>query len=226
MEQTLVKGEAIKKTYHRNAEDVEALKGVDFEIASGDFVAVMGPSGSGKTTFLDVVGCLDNLTSGKLEISGQDVSKLKDKGLTKLRRKTISFIFQRSFLIPTLTALENVKLPLIFARLNEKQKKAEELLDRVGLDHRMHHLPRELSGGEMQRVAIARALVTDPEILLADEPTGNLDTKNGQQIFDLFKKFNESGLTIIVATHDEGFGRQAKRILYLHDGVVAKPVNR
>jgi len=184
----------------------------------------MVPSGSGKTTLLDILGCLDRVSTGKLEVLDKNVSVLKESSLVKVRRANIGFVFQEFLLIPTLTALENVELPLLFAKLPQERDLAVRLLEKVGLAKRINHLLKQLSGGERQRVAIARALVTSPKILFADEPTGNLDTKSGQQIFDIFKELNQKdGLTIVLTTHNNKLGLQAKRIIYLKDGrIVSK----
>jgi len=221
MNNILIKASKINKTYKLFAEDIKAVKDVDLEISQGEFIAIMGPSGSGKTTLLDILGCLDRVSTGKLQVLDNDVSKLKESSLVKIRRANIGFVFQEFLLIPTLTALENVELPLLFAKLPQERKLAVDLLKKVGLGDRVNHLPKQLSGGERQRVAIARALVTSPKILFADEPTGNLDTKSGQQIFDIFKELNQKdGLTIVLTTHNNKLGLQAKRIIYLKDGCI------
>ena len=217
----IIKTENLTKTYDLTAEKIHAVNGVSLNIQQGDFVALMGPSGSGKTTLLDIMGCLDRISSGRLEVLGKDVSSVKENALVNIRRKGISFIFQDFLLISSLTALENVELPLYFSRQAQERSKSTEVLKKVGLAHRINHLPKQLSGGERQRVAIARALATSPKILLADEPTGNLDTKSAQEIFNLFKKLNkEEGLTIIVATHNPKLGSQASKIVYLQDGKI------
>ncbi|MBN1869296.1 MAG: ABC transporter ATP-binding protein [Candidatus Omnitrophica bacterium] len=210
----------MSKVYHLPAEDIYAVNNIDLDIHEGDYVAIMGPSGSGKTTLLDILGCMDSLSSGELKVLGFDVSGKKEDELVKIRRGHIGFVFQEFLLIPTLTALENVEIPLHFARKNVKRAECIDLLGKVGLKHRINHLPKQLSGGEKQRVAIARALMASPKILIADEPTGNLDTKNSQEIFNVFQKLNQEGLTIIVATHDEQLGKQARRILHLKDGKI------
>lgn len=221
MDDILIKAEKISKVYRLPAEEIRAMQEITLDIRSGEFIAIMGPSGSGKTTLLDILGCLDKISSGKLQVLGKDVSALKENSLVNMRRRNIGFVFQDFLLIPTLTALENVELPLLFARMPQEHKKAEELLKRVGLGSRLNHLPKEISGGERQRVAIARALVTSPKLLLADEPTGNLDTKSGQEIFDIFKDLNQKdGLTIVLTTHNPRLGSQAGRIIYLKDGRV------
>ncbi len=224
MSEILIKAEKITKAYRLPAEEIKAVKDVDLEIRSGEFVAIMGPSGSGKTTLLDILGCLDKISSGRLQIMGKDVSRVNENSLVNIRRRNMGFVFQEFLLIPTLTALENVELPLIFSGLPQGREKAESLLKKVNLGHRVNHLPREMSGGERQRVAIARALVTSPRLLFADEPTGNLDTKTGQEIFNIFKDLNQKdGLTIVLTTHNNKLGSQAGRIIYLKDGrIVSK----
>ena len=221
MNELIVKAKNLTKVYKLFAEDVVAVNNVDLEIGSGEFVSIMGPSGSGKTTLLDIIGCLDSITSGRLEILGHDVSKTKEGRLVDIRRGTIGFIFQDFSLIPSLTALENIQLTLYFAGMKQEMQKSINLLKKVGLGHRINHLPRQLSGGEKQRVAIARALATEQKFLLADEPTGHLDTENSQEIFDIFKQLNkEKGLTVIVATHDAELGLKAGRVIYLKDGKI------
>jgi ABC-type antimicrobial peptide transport system, ATPase component len=219
MGKTIVKTEGLTKTYARGSEKINAVDGVSLEIGEGSFVALMGPSGSGKTTLLDLIGCLDSLTSGKLEVFGHDVSRSNENTLTKLRRGNIGFIFQEFLLIPSLTVIENIELSLYFARQAQDKERLKALLIKVDLGHRIGHLPKQLSGGERQRVAVARALAVSPKLLIADEPTGNLDTKNSQEIFDLFRKLNkEDDLTIILATHNPALGSQADRIINLRDG--------
>ena len=219
MGKIIIKTERLTKIYTRGSENIHAVDNVSLEISEGAFLALMGPSGSGKTTLLDLIGCLDSITSGKLEVFGRDVSHAKESVLTRLRRGNIGFIFQEFLLIPSLTVIENIELSLYFSRLPHKKEKLKELLTKVGLSHRIDHLPKQLSGGERQRVAIARALAVSPKLLIADEPTGNLDTKNSQEIFDLFRKLNkEDGLTIILATHNPALGSQADRIVNLRDG--------
>ena len=217
----VVKAEKLTKTYTLFAEEIMAVNGVDLEIEPGQFVSIMGPSGSGKTTLLDMIGCLDHSTSGRLHILGEDVSKMKESRLVKIRRGQIGFVFQDFSLIPTLTALENVQLASHFAGVPQDVSKSTTLLEKVGLGRRINHLPKQMSGGEKQRVAIARALVTGPQFLIADEPTGHLDTKNTSEILGVFKQLNEEEqLTIIVATHDEKLGRQTDRAVYLQDGKI------
>lgn len=220
-DEIIIKAEKLTKIYIRGTEKVYAVNGVDITIKAGEFVALMGPSGSGKTTLLDLIGCLDNVSSGSIEVFGRNVSGAKENSLVNLRRGHIGFIFQEFLLIPTLTVLENIELPLYFARLPQAKSDLKKLLNKVGLGRRINHLPRQLSGGERQRVAVARALAITPKFLIADEPTGNLDTKNSQEIVDLFKKLNkEDGLTIILATHNPALGSQADRIVNLRDGKI------
>ncbi|MCK9614178.1 MAG: ABC transporter ATP-binding protein [Candidatus Omnitrophica bacterium] len=219
MKNCMIKTNKLTKVYKLLAEEIYAVHDVDLEVAEGDFVAIMGPSGSGKTTLLDSLGCLTTITSGSLNILGKDVSKAKENTLVSMRRQSLGFVFQDFLLIPTLTAIENVQLPLLFARLPREARQAKELLESVGLGKRMNHLPKELSGGEKQRVAIARALITSPKILFADEPTGNLDTKNSNDIFSLLADLNKKeNLTIILTTHNPKLGSQAARVIYLKDG--------
>jgi putative ABC transport system ATP-binding protein len=215
----IVKSENLTKTYKLPCGDINALKGINFGINRGEFVVIMGPSGAGKTTLLNLIGCLDNLSTGSLKVLGNELSNLKEKYLANVRQKNIGFVFQDFFLIPSLSALENVEMAMHFARTQPNREKAINILKRVGLEHRLNHLPNELSGGEMQRVAIARSLAISPEILLADEPTGNLDVKNSQKIFDLLKEINEEeGVTILMATHNSKLGEQSKRVIHLSNG--------
>lgn len=221
MKKAVIKAAGLTKVYIRGTEEVYAVNGIDLEIHDGDFIALMGPSGSGKTTLLDLIGCLDNISSGHLEVFGKNVSDVKESGLVGLRRGHIGFIFQDFLLIPSLTAIENVELSLYFARRPQERKKLHELFEKVGLGHRINHLPKEMSGGERQRVAIARALAVSPKFLIADEPTGNLDTRSSQEIMDIFRKINkDEGLTVILATHNPKLGCQADCIMYLKDGKV------
>jgi putative ABC transport system ATP-binding protein len=224
MKEYVIKAEKLTKVYKLLAEEIYAVRNVDLEVTAGDFAAIMGPSGSGKTTLLDSLGCLTAITSGKLNVLGKDVSRARENTLVFMRRKFLGFVFQDFLLIPTLTALENVELPLLFARAAKQQARAIELLERVGLKNRINHLPKELSGGEKQRVAIARALITSPKILFADEPTGNLDTKSSGEIFGLLADLNKKdNLTVIMTTHNPRLGAQAGRVIYLKDGrIVSK----
>lgn len=213
----------LKKSFPRGDETVHALNGVSLEIKKGEFLSIVGSSGSGKTTFLNIISALDKPSSGKLMIEGLDISNFPEKKLIGVRRKYFGFIFQYFFLIPTLTVAENIQLPLMFAGVKKSDKEIMELLTKVGIQERKNHLPGQLSGGEMQRVAIARALVNDPEIVVADEPTGNLDSTNSQKIFDLFRTLNKDlGVTIICATHNLDLASQSDRIVHLKDGVVVE----
>ena len=214
----------LKKTYMLGKVPVQALNGVNLKVNEGDFLAILGPSGSGKSTLLHLIGALDRQTEGKVLIEGVDISTLDDGQLADLRRK-IGFVFQYFNLIPRLTARENVELPLAINGLgrSERRKKAEKLLEIVGLKNRMNHKPTELSGGEQQRVAIARALANDPKLLLMDEPTGNLDSKTGEEIARLVKRLNEEeNITIILVTHDESMTRVANRIAHIRDGLIIR----
>jgi putative ABC transport system ATP-binding protein len=221
MKDSAISANKLKKIYSSAFEKIVALKEIDLEIKKGEFVTIMGPSGAGKTTFLNLVGYLDRPTSGRLDILGCNSIELNEGKLSRIRIDKIGFVFEEFFLISSLNALENVQLPLIFAKKYKNNINPEKLLKRVGLDHRLTHFPNELSGGELQRVAVARALVNNPEILLADEPTGNLDTKNAQGLFDLFRELNrEEGLTIVVATHNNRLGHSTDRIIHLKDGKI------
>jgi putative ABC transport system ATP-binding protein len=212
------------KTFKRGAEEVRAVDGVSLSIAGGDFLAVVGPSGSGKTTLLNLIGCVDRPTSGHVTVRGMHIEELSDKALATIRSTTIGFVFQQFFLVPTLTAYENVILPVLFCakRNGRPEARARKLLDRVGLAGRADHLPSELSGGEMQRVALARALINKPEILLADEPTGNLDTRSAKDIAEILEELNETGLTIVMVTHNEELASIAARNIVLRDGVIVE----
>jgi ABC-type lipoprotein export system ATPase subunit len=215
---TTIRAEKLSRVYHTSAEDIAAVDGIDLEIHCGEFVALMGPSGSGKTTLLDLLGCLDTPSSGKLTVLGKQVDGLREHQLVAIRRAGISFIFQEFLLVPTLTALENVLLPLCFGKRKPDRPHGEALLKQVGLADRMSHRPSALSGGERQRVAVARALVTRPRLLLADEPTGNLDSTNASAVFDLLHALADDGLTVVAATHDQELGPTATRVIRLRDG--------
>ena len=217
--ENIIEAGNLRKTYKLPGEKINALKGISFNVKHGEFVAIMGPSGAGKTTLLNLIGGLDNLSAGELKVLGNELSRLKEKELSRIRRKSIGFVFQDFLLIPSLTALENVEMAMYLAKTDVNRESAVNILKKVGLGHRLKHLPQELSGGEMQRVAIARALAISPKVLLADEPTGNLDTKNSQNIFDLLKQLNEEeGLTVLMATHNTKLGYQSKRAIHLLDG--------
>jgi len=206
------------KTYHRGSETVAAVDGITLAVPEGDFVAIAGDSGSGKTTLLNLIGCVDRPDAGVVRIDGEDVSRLDERGLTRIRARKIGFVFQQFFLLPTLTVRENVALPALFTRDRGAMARAPELLARVGLEGRARHLPGQLSGGEMQRAAIARALVNGPRILLADEPTGNLDSRNAAAVLALFQELNASGITIVMVTHSAELAARARRIVRLKDG--------
>ena len=223
MREYVLKANKLKKEYSSTSQKIIALNEIDLKIEKGEFVTIMGPSGAGKTTFLNLVGCLDRPTSGKLDILGGDPIKFNEDKLSRIRVEKIGFVFEDFFLISSLNSLENVQLPLIFARNYRNNNRPRDLLKRMGLSHRLTHFPNELSGGELQRVAVARALANNPEVLLADEPTGNLDTKNAQELFSLFQNLNrEEGLTIIVATHNVKLGYSADRVVHLNDGKIEK----
>ena len=214
--------EHISKVYQVGTEEVHALSDISISIDKNEYVAIMGPSGSGKSTLMNVLGCLDTPTSGKYDFNNQNVSEMNDNQLAKIRNKEIGFVFQTFNLLPRSDALHNVELPLIYAGVPtaERRSRAKQSLADVGLDNRMHHKPNELSGGQRQRVAIARALVTSPSIILADEPTGNLDSKTGEEIMLLFNEIHSKGNTIILVTHEEYIAEHAARIVRLKDGLV------
>lgn len=214
--------ENIRKSYFMGKNVLEVLKGVSLDIYKNEYVALMGPSGSGKSTLMNILGCLDTPTAGKYILNGQDVSKMEDNALAEVRNVEIGFVFQQFNLLPRLTALENVALPLVYAGMTKKQRteKAMHVLGMVNLTDRHHHKPNELSGGQCQRVAIARALVNDPSLILADEPTGNLDTKTSYEIMDIFGKIHNTGNTVVLVTHEEDIANHAYRIVRLRDGVI------
>ncbi len=212
----------LHKDYFLGKMTIEVLKGLNITINKNEYVALMGPSGSGKSTLMNILGCLDTPTGGEYILNGNKVAKMKDNDLATIRNKEIGFVFQTFNLMPRLTALENVALPLVYAGVSKKEReeKAKKVLEAVNLSDRMDHKPNELSGGQRQRVAIARALVNDPAIILADEPTGNLDTKTSHEIMAIFEKINENGNTVIIVTHEEDIANLAKRIIRLRDGVL------
>jgi putative ABC transport system ATP-binding protein len=228
MAQPVIKGEGLKKAYKMGDNVVWALKGLDVTIEPGEFVAVMGPSGSGKSTFMNLAGCLDQPTEGRLSLNGEDVSVLAVEHLAKIRNKYIGFVFQQFNLLPRTAATENVCLPLLYSQVPEREwaERARQRLEQVGLADRMDHHPAQLSGGQQQRVAIARALINDPVLLLADEPTGALDTQTGEEIMQLFQTLNDEGKTIVLVTHEPEIADFAKRKLFFRDGeLVSDEIN-
>ena len=214
--------ENVQKIYSMGDEKVYALKGISFSVEQGEFISIMGPSGSGKSTCMNMIGCLDTPTSGIVRLDGMETLKMKEKALAELRNRTIGFVFQQYHLIPSMTVLENVMLPLKYKRLEYSKRKslAETALEKVGLIEREKHRPNELSGGQKQRVAIARAIITEPKIILADEPTGALDTKTGEQVMTLFREINKSGTTVIIVTHDARIGNSTERCIKILDGLL------
>ena len=218
----VIRIERITKEYEMGYTTIRALNGIDLSIHRNEYLAIMGPSGSGKSTLMNMLGCLDTPTTGRYEFNGEDVAAMGDDELAGIRNKEIGFVFQTFNLLPRSTGLENVELPLIYANVNklERRLRAEQAMEAVGLGDRMHHKPNELSGGQRQRVAIARALVNDPSIILADEPTGNLDSTTGEEIMTLMENLYASGHTIVVVTHEETIARHARRIVRLRDGLI------
>jgi len=212
----------INKSYFMGTQALPVLKGISLDIYKNEYVALMGPSGSGKSTLMNILGCLDSPTSGTYILNGKDVSKMPDNDLAEVRNKDIGFVFQQFNLLPRLSAAENVALPLVYAGVGKKERteRAMEVLAKVGLADRSHHRPNELSGGQIQRVAIARALVNNPAIILADEPTGNLDSKTSVEVMDIFSKIQASGNTVVLVTHEEDIAKYAKRVVRLKDGII------
>ncbi|MFB3764084.1 MAG: ABC transporter ATP-binding protein [Methanotrichaceae archaeon] len=217
---SLINGKGLTKIYNRGRERIFALRNVDFQVDDGEFVSIVGPSGAGKTALLNVLGCLDTPTSGSLKLNGVETNGLKEKDLVKLRRENIGFVFQQFYLMPTLTARENIELPMLFSKKSRDDKRIDEVLEMVGLGGRGSHLPGQLSGGEMQRVAIGRALINDPKIILADEPTGNLDSVTSKMVFRLFSELNRQGMTLVLVTHNLDLARLAQRMYTLKDGQI------
>ena len=212
----------IKKSYNVGTQEVHALRGIDLSVEKGEFMAIMGPSGSGKTTLMNIIGCLDTPTSGTYELNGKSVSSLEDDELASIRNKEIGFVFQSFNLLSKNSTLDNVLLPLKYAgeSKNDAVIKAKKVIERVGLTERLDHTPAELSGGQQQRVAIARALVNNPSIIFADEPTGNLDSKTGEEVMNLFKELNSYGQTIILITHEDSVAQQSNRVITIMDGLI------
>ena len=218
----IITGDNVNKTYKNGSLELQVLKNISFKVDKGEFLAIMGSSGSGKSTMMNILGCLDNQYEGKYILDGIDISKSTENELSEIRNKKIGFIFQSFNLLPRLTALENVELPLIYSSVpkEERHKRANELLEMVGLKERTHHRPNELSGGQRQRVAIARALVNNPSIILADEPTGNLDSKSEAEIIEILQKLNKMGKTIVIVTHEPNIGEIAQRKIVFKDGEI------
>ena len=214
----------VTKSYHLGGETVHALAGLTLNIRPGEFTAIMGPSGSGKSTLMNILGCLDRPTSGSYMLDGQEVATLNDDQLATTRNKKIGFVFQSFNLLPRMSTLQNVALPMVYAGVPKKERtrRAEQVLAMVGLTERMNHQPNELSGGQRQRVAIARALVNDPTIIMADEPTGNLDTKSGDEVMAIFSELNSQGRTIILVTHEPDIAQYAQRIVHVRDGLIER----
>ena len=218
----------LRKVYFTGKIEVVALVRISFQISSSDFVAIMGPSGSGKSTLMNILGCLDRPTGGSYQLDGIDVSEMNDDELAGLRNGKIGFVFQNYNLLPSMNALQNTELPLVYSGFSrpERREKAVAALERVGLGGRVYHRPSELSGGEQQRVAIARALVNRPSLILADEPTGNLDSRSGEEILSIFERLNEDGVTVVLVTHDSSISARARRILHLQDGLLVSEEQR
>ena len=226
MQEMVIRLEEIRKSYFIGKNELKVLKGITTEVMKGEYLAMMGPSGSGKSTLMNIIGCLDSPTSGKYVLNGKDVSRMEDDELADVRNKEIGFVFQQFNLLPRLSASDNVSLPLIYAGVSKKERleRAEAVLVKVGLQDRMHHRPNELSGGQCQRVAIARALINNPSIILADEPTGNLDSKTSYEIMEILTQIHGEGNTVILVTHEDDISKFAHRILRLKDGQIEKDI--
>jgi putative ABC transport system ATP-binding protein len=224
--QGIIHLENISKNYYLGKQELQVLKGINIDIFKNEYVALMGPSGSGKSTLMNILGCLDSPSGGKYILNAKDVSGMPDNDLAEVRNKEIGFVFQQFNLLPRLTAIENVALPLIYSGIEKKERleRAMEVLTKVKLEDRSHHKPNELSGGQCQRVAIARALINNPSIILADEPTGNLDSKTSYEIMDILTKIHNDGNTVILVTHEEDIAKYARRVIRLKDGVIASDI--
>ena len=220
MNNVIMSAKGISKSYQSGSEQVHALREVDFSIQAGEFVSIVGPSGSGKSTLLHLLGLLETPSSGRIQIDGREMSGLKEPDLVKMRRGSIGFIFQQFLLLPTLTVRENIELPLLFSKQKVKPGRIAEIMDLLGLSSRSNHLPHQLSGGEMQRVSIGRSLINEPKIIMADEPTGNLDSATSEKIFALFKKLNADGLSLVIVTHNIDLAAMATRVVKLRDGEI------
>jgi len=221
MNDVIITAKGLARSYNRGSEQVHALQAVDFSVGRGEFLSIVGPSGSGKSTLLHLLGLLETPTSGSVSIEGRETAGLKERDLVKVRRDSIGFVFQQFLLLPTLTVEENIALPLLFSRRAVKPDRIKGIMDMLELSHRSRHLPHQLSGGEMQRVSIGRALVNDPRIIMADEPTGNLDSATSEKIYGLFKMLNQKGLSLIVVTHNMELAGRADRVIKLRDGQIS-----
>jgi putative ABC transport system ATP-binding protein len=217
---SLVELTGVRKVYQMGDQEVRALDGVDLTMHDGEFVAIMGPSGSGKSTLMHILGCLDAPTEGSYRLKGTEISDLDEVELAQFRNRTLGFVFQSFNLLPSFTALENVELPMIYGGVRGRRRKAEEALERVGLANRMDHKPTELSGGQQQRVAIARAIAGDPQVLMADEPTGNVSTQQGEEIMQIFQELNDHGITVVLVTHEPHIARHSRRLVQVQDGLI------
>jgi ABC-type lipoprotein export system ATPase subunit len=218
MNNTVIAASGLAKSYNRGSEQVHALRSVDLSVGKGEFVSIVGPSGSGKSTLLHLMGLLETPSAGSISLEGREMAGLKERELVTARRSSIGFVFQQFLLLPTLTVEENIELPLLFSRKPVVREKITDIMEMLELSHRARHLPHQLSGGEMQRVSIGRALVNEPRVIMADEPTGNLDTATADRIYNLFKKLNDSGLSLVVVTHNMELAGRADRVIRLRDG--------